>query len=282
MKKLIVNFSGGRTSAYMAIKLWQSYREQFDLTFVFANTGKERPETLDFIKRVSEHYSMPIVWLEGVFGALKGKGSGFKIVDYASADREGKVFEAMIQRYGIPNVATPHCSGRMKAHVISAWKKANGWVKVDQALGIRLDEIDRARVSKLKFQFVYPLISLFPTRIEVINKFWMNHPFDLQLKSYEGNCDFCFKKGLRKLKTIAIENPHLIEWWKKQEAQNPDRFFFRDYKTTRQIVAEAHEPFKHAIDTSKIVSNLHQLEMDLQADDQLGGCSESCEAFAEE
>lgn len=282
MKKLVVNFSGGRTSAYMAIRLWLSHRHEFDLYFVFANTGKERPETLDFIQRVSEHYSMPIVWLEGDFSRPLGKGIGFKIVDYATADRSGRVFEEMISKYGLPNVATPKCSQRMKAQVVSAWKRANGMRKVDQALGIRIDEIDRARKSKLKFQFVYPLISMFPARKEDINKFWLNQPFDLALKSYEGNCDLCFKKSLNKLKTIAIENPFLCRWWAEQEKKSGGKVFFRDYKSMLNIMQESLRPFKHAQDTSKIVANLHQLEIDLQADDQQSGCAESCEAFLEE
>jgi hypothetical protein len=58
--------------------------------------------------------------------------------------------------------------------------------------------------------------------------------------------------------------------------------FYRDYKTMTNIMQESLRPFKRAIDTSKIVANLHQLEMDLQADDQQGGCAESCEAFLEE
>lgn len=281
MKKLVVNFSGGRTSAYMAIRLWLDYRDQFELFFVFANTGKERPETLDFIQQVSIHYKMPIVWLEGVFDARKGSGVGFKVVNYQTADRTGRVFEACIAKYGLPNVSASHCSSKMKGAVVSAWKKANGLLKVDQALGIRIDEIDRARKSKLKFQFVYPLISMFPTRQEDVNKFWLFNSIDLQLKSYEGNCDLCFKKSLNKLKTIAIENPHLCKWWSEQEKKAGGKPFYRDYMTMLNIMQDSLKPFRHARDTSKGIVSLHQLEMDLQKDDQQSACAESCEAFTE-
>src|SRR5581483_1825939 len=35
------------------------------------------------------------------------------------------------------------------------------------------------------------------TEEDVMN-FWASQPFDLQLQSYEGNCDFCFLKSKRR------------------------------------------------------------------------------------
>jgi len=49
--KLLVSFSGGRSSAYMAWKIKQEWSELYDLSFVFANTGKEREETLILVER---------------------------------------------------------------------------------------------------------------------------------------------------------------------------------------------------------------------------------------
>ena len=50
-KLLVCTFSGGRTSAFMGRMLQEhpKYKE-FDKVFLFANTGKERAETLDFTK----------------------------------------------------------------------------------------------------------------------------------------------------------------------------------------------------------------------------------------
>jgi hypothetical protein len=38
-KKLNVSFSGGETSAFMAQWLWQNKRDEYDMLFLFANTG---------------------------------------------------------------------------------------------------------------------------------------------------------------------------------------------------------------------------------------------------
>ncbi len=65
MKNIVVSFSGGRTSAYMAYKmLTEPNFKHARLHFVFANTGKEREETLVFIERFSRHFGIEIEWIE--------------------------------------------------------------------------------------------------------------------------------------------------------------------------------------------------------------------------
>ena len=67
MDKLLVSFSGGETSAYMAQWLWKHKRDDYEMVFVFANTGEENDETLDFIEKCSHHFGFPVIWIEGVF-----------------------------------------------------------------------------------------------------------------------------------------------------------------------------------------------------------------------
>jgi hypothetical protein len=50
-------------------------------------------------------------------------------------------------------------------------------------------------------------------------RFWRAAPFDLGLKSYEGNCDLCFLKSRFKLTRIIRENLGISDWWEAMEAE---------------------------------------------------------------
>ena len=61
-KLLVCTFSGGRTSAFMGLMLNEHPKyKDFDKVFIFANTGKERQETLDFIDRCDKEWNLNIV-----------------------------------------------------------------------------------------------------------------------------------------------------------------------------------------------------------------------------
>ncbi|GAG65159.1 unnamed protein product, partial [marine sediment metagenome] len=102
--KIISSFSGGKTSAYMTIKLKEMYQ---DLIVIFANTGQENDETLDFVNKCDMEYDLGVVWLQALVNFKERKGSSFCKVSYRTADRDGFIFEKMIEKYGIPNKAYP-------------------------------------------------------------------------------------------------------------------------------------------------------------------------------
>ena len=62
----LVSFSGGRTSGYMLFRILEAYGGSLpdDMHVVFANTGKERLETLDFVSECAQRWCVEIVWLE--------------------------------------------------------------------------------------------------------------------------------------------------------------------------------------------------------------------------
>ena len=62
----LISFSGGRTSGFMLWQILQAYEGKLpdDIHVVFANTGKECNETLDFVRDCEEKWSVPIIWLE--------------------------------------------------------------------------------------------------------------------------------------------------------------------------------------------------------------------------
>jgi hypothetical protein len=54
-----VSFSGGRSSAMMAKIMLDNY-DRDELIFMFANTGKELPETLDFVNECDIRWAL--IW----------------------------------------------------------------------------------------------------------------------------------------------------------------------------------------------------------------------------
>ena len=64
--KLLINFSGGRTSAYMTYKILKKYKNDFEIKVVFANTGQEHENTLRFVKQCDEYFGFETTWVETI------------------------------------------------------------------------------------------------------------------------------------------------------------------------------------------------------------------------
>lgn len=294
-KKLLISFSGGRTSAYMTHWLMANKGVEYEMMVVFANTGKEREETLEYIDKCDKHFGFNCVWVEANTNPLHGKGVTANVVNFNTASRHGEPFESMIAKHGIPNVASPHCTRELKRYAIAAYAKSIGWKKYYTAIGIRSDEIDRISPAAQKDRYIYPLISMIPTTRNDINRFWRDMPFDLELKTYEGNCDLCFKKSFRKLMTIVNETPNTTVFWEEMENKYGDFIpesrkhnklivppirFFRQNKTIKDLVEMAKLPFDMAKNEIDVKPEYKQFSLyDLYDLDLSNGCSESCEVF---
>lgn len=263
--RLLISFSGGRTSAYMTKLLLDHVdRNLTEVVVVFANTGKESKETYDFIRQCDKKFGFGTIWVESVINPLRGKGTRAKVVDYHTADRTGRVFENMIRKYGIPNIAFKHCTRELKIKPIRSYAIHQlGWKNFYTAIGIRTDEAARMSSSREKMKIIYPLISMYPSDRYDVNKFWMNQSFDLQLKSYEGNCDFCLEKSDRKLITLCKETPDHTNWWKEIEDKYSDFIpegrtcnkvpvrFYRRNRSIRDFIELSEHEFIPARDESK-------------------------------
>ena len=61
----VISFSGGRTSAFMLRHIVDAYggRLPDSVSVIFANTGLERPETLEFVDVCGREWGVDIVWV---------------------------------------------------------------------------------------------------------------------------------------------------------------------------------------------------------------------------
>ena len=206
----IINFSGGRTSAYMAKRLID---EGGKYLVTFQNTGKEMPQTLDFINECDIKWNLNIVWLEFRFG------NGFEVVNYKTASRDGRPFNEAIEHKNnfLPNQRIRYCTQLLKIDTLHRYLKSIGIKDYTSFNGIRYDEPRRwNKIKNSDYDIELPLVKWKITKPDVLN-FWKQQEFDLMVNEPYGNCDCCFLKGKGKLSIIAKEKPELLDWWIDKE-----------------------------------------------------------------
>ena len=269
-KPLVISFSGGKTSAYMAVRL-KAVNQGRKLITVFANTGQEREETLRFVDAVDKAYGLNVVWLEAKVTHENRIGTAHTVVNFDTADRLGVVFEEVIKKYGIPNVAWLHCTRELKQQPIKSYLRSIGLVKgsYDIAIGIRADEKSRVNEKKAKvFSAVYPMIEWDIEKADV-NSYWNNQPFTLELKEHQGNCTWCYKKTDLKHAKLVHEDVSIYDFPRRMEQlyqKSDKRVFFRKNRNTDQ-----HIQFVQLLDITKVNEIPEQLDFGL--------CQEHCEPF---
>jgi 3'-phosphoadenosine 5'-phosphosulfate sulfotransferase (PAPS reductase)/FAD synthetase len=229
----IISFSGGRTSAFMLHEILKAHDGALpdDVVVLFANTGKERPETLRFVHECGVRWGVKIVWLE--FMARSGdRAKRFETVNYNNASKAGEPFQRLIasKKY-TPNGVARFCTEELKVNTIANYiSQELGWTSWLNIVGLRHDEGHRclkayARNAEGKSPWV-TYLPLDKARVSKANvsAFWDAQDFDLGLRSYEGNCDLCFLKGRNKLKAIIRENPGCADWWIEMETVGKGQF----------------------------------------------------------
>jgi len=263
----LISFSGGRTSGYMLRQIMDAHSGTLpdDIHVVFANTGKEMPETLDFVQECSDRWNVPVVWLEWRDAPAPKKGEvdqRFEIVNHNSAARNGEPFKALIdKREYLPNPISRICTADLKVKTMQRFMKStypeaktkDGWGNV---VGLRYDEMHR--VSRLHGDndlrmgcecHYTPLADAKVTKLTV-KDYWDAAEFDLRLENVNGvtplgNCDLCYLKGASTIAGIIRDRPELAEWWAEAEAEarasKPGGAMFRkDRPSYRRMIEASH------------------------------------------
>jgi 3'-phosphoadenosine 5'-phosphosulfate sulfotransferase (PAPS reductase)/FAD synthetase len=215
----LISFSGGRTSAYMLHEVIAAFGGKLpdDIVVAFANTGKEREETLRFVHDCQTYWDVRVRWVEW-------RPDGFEEVGLNSASRSGEPFAGVIAKKSfLPNAVTRFCTQELKIRVMRDLMRSLGHEHWVNAIGLRYDEglrvmkaLARNDAGKERFTTVMPLSKAHVTKRDVM-AFWAKQPFDLQLLPHEGNCDLCFLKSRAKLEAIVRDVSGRADWWIEQE-----------------------------------------------------------------
>lgn len=213
-----IAFSGGRTSAFMLHNILEANGGLPDRCKVlFQNTGREMPETLDFVAECGSRWSVGITWLE-----YRAERPFFEVVSHNSAARDGEPFDALIARKkALPNQVQKWCSAELKTKTAKRYLVSIGWKKWRTAIGFRADEQHRVPFVDKRSTAWTPLVADNVAKNDVA-AFWSGQPFDLKLplvngKTIGGNCDGCFLKSEAFLSALARDMPYRHSWWEGHE-----------------------------------------------------------------
>lgn len=281
----VILFSSGRTSAFLSkyFKERHGFNQKIEMyrgsgkpiytyhkndkgdrcIFLMMNTGKERKESLTFANRCDKEWNLGLNYLEAVVNNKKGEGTKHRLVNFKNLDRKGIVFESMLKKYPLPNNKASNCTRELKQRPKESFLRFIGWRNAATAVGIRADEEHRKSIYAESENIIYPLCDEIRVDSKFIRTWWDSMPFDLELKDYEGNCDLCFKKSLKKRLTIIKENPNIAKWWEAMELVYSDemvpRFDLRTNLSIEELVKMAQNPFESAKDQHQL--SKQQLEL---------------------
>lgn len=222
-----VMVSGGRTSGFLAWLL----KDKPDHYFLFQNTGRERPETYDFLHKMETEWNFPLVWLE-YNCPDPSKKADFNIVNYETIkarktleERNRPFRQLIIKRHrAIPNMFKRFCTAELKTKTARRYIRSLGCDKWFYALGYRADE-DRKTHDDIKAQTTVTPLLMAGVTIEDVQAFWKEQPFDLDLpympngKTFGGNCMGCFWHSEYQHAHLCKHNPEEYQWLVDQEKE---------------------------------------------------------------
>jgi hypothetical protein len=187
----VINFSGGKTSALMTIL---NYRPG-DLV-IFTDTQREHPKTYKFINDFEAYENIPVIRVShenGFQGMLEN--NKYKV---------------------IPNRVKRICTVELKIKTAKRWLRKNyGKQNYEWLVGFRADEERRVVKYDPQVAYIHPKFPLYEQGVtkEMVDQYWMQKPYTLEIPSILGNCTLCFLKGKNALITILKQHPEFAEPW---------------------------------------------------------------------
>lgn len=226
-----IAFSGGRTSAFMLHEILQANGSlpEDRVVVTFQNTGREMPQTLDFVREVGMRWQIDIVWLE-----YRPQMPLFEVIGYQGASLNGEPFEELIRKKkALPNQFQKWCSAELKTKTARRYCRSLGWKHWTSAVGFRADELHRQPYFDKRITTWLPLRDAAIGKHDVVS-FWKAQAFDLHLpvhrgKTIGGNCDGCFLKSEAALAGFCRDYPERHMWWERLE-QSDGHGFSKRYK----------------------------------------------------
>lgn len=238
----LISFSGGRTSAFMLFQILWAHRGVLpdDVHVCFANTGKEREETLRFVHECATRWWVKVRWLE--YRSRKTSvplEERIEEVGFNSASRLGEPFEILIRdKQYTPNAVMRWCTQELKVRVMKWFMQQRGYKNWVNIIGLRHDERHRvaksAKPTRQAWTNAMPLNDAKVSNRDV-RAFWADQDFDLQLLPFEGNCDGCFLKARPKLWEIERTKPGTLQWWSDMEEGPGKGRFVTEYSYAELI-----------------------------------------------
>lgn len=184
---------------------------------VFANTGRERAETLDFVAALSDRWHVPITWLEFDYRPDARPKTRAVVVDRATAALDGEPFTALLDSGSwLPSMTARICTAELKVGTIDRhlWQR-HGLTRrqTRKLIGFRHDEPRRWKPALYQAcEVAYPMVEAGVSAGDVA-EFWRRQPFDLGIPSERGNCDCCYLKPRANLLATIAAEPWRADWW---------------------------------------------------------------------
>lgn len=226
----IFNFSGGKSSAMATLVS----DPQPDDIILFDDTGREHPLTYKFIEDFE-----------------RNEGLKVHTAAYQHSKAPGLLgFDAMnAHKVYLPNRTKRICTEELKVKTTRRYLRYLGIkpsTKIAQYIGFRADEERRVKSFKPTWKNTETRFPLYEMGINkaMVNEFWKNKPYNLEIPSILGNCDLCFLKGKNAIITILQHYPELADKWIKDEEEmtarknNGPARYFKDV-TYRQLLQAA-------------------------------------------